>query len=96
MSKQVVLARYTADGVVRSLWDDRRRPAEHGMRPVRASRVEVVEEGPFAGCFYTTILLAAVTGDPSHEVSLWPPLPSYEESVQRERRWLAIHYILGG
>lgn len=67
----------------------------HGAVPTRASRIEVVEEGPLAGLFYTTILVSAITGDPGHDVSLWPPLPSYEESRRREVRWLQDNYIKG-
>ncbi len=87
-----LLARYLTDGSVRAIWSDRFASRHHG-KPVRASRIEVVSDGTFDGYFFTTIILAAVTGDGAHDLSLWPPLPSYEESVQREVCWLERNYV---
>ncbi len=92
----VLLTRYLRDGSVLGVWRDEFKPREHGLRPRRASRIEVVESGPFAGLFYTTILIGQVTGDPAHDVSLWPPLGEHRASVLREQEWLARNYVLGG
>lgn len=90
-----LVARYCADGTVRAVWSDRFRSAQHG-RPTRASRIEVVETGPFTGFFYTTIILGDKLNDGELQVSLWPPLPAYDESVRREVSWLERNYVLKG
>lgn len=92
--KARLLARYAADGSVRSIWRDEQQPRAHGVKPLRASRIEVIETGPLAGFFFTTILLAPVTGNPAHEVSLYPPLASYADSLRREIAWLEHNYVL--
>lgn len=93
--RAVLLTRYLSDGSIRALWRDEFTPRVHGMRPRRASRIEVVESGPFTGLFYTTMLISQITGDPSHDISLWPPMGDYQDSVRREQQWLERNYVLG-
>lgn len=91
--KLKLVARYLADGSVRAVWSDAFQSGQHG-RPLRASRIEVVESGRFAGQFYTTIVLGERLCRPELEVSLWPPLPSYAASVAREVQWLESNFVL--
>lgn len=91
--RRAIVRRYTLDGVV-GIWNDIDRAADAARRPRRATRIEVVESGPFAGYFYTTVIIADVTGDHGHDASLWPPLPTHAESVAREVAWLNCNYVL--
>jgi len=91
-----VIRRYLPNGQRRAIWDDRFACAERqaGVRIQRASRVEVIDSGPYAGYFYADLsLVAQAAGQPKWAVCLYPPQPTYQEAVASEVRWLKANFL---
>jgi hypothetical protein len=89
---------YKADGSTRSLWHRQfaRVNRGHGVMPVRASHVRVVEDGPHRGYFYVDLTpLAALTGDHTFNTVLPGFFESHEEAVAAEQDFLLRHWVLG-
>lgn len=94
-----VLKRYMPDGSTRSIWDDAvgDRERRAGVIPQRASRIEVVLEGPSRGLFCVDFsLLADATGKEEYRVCLAQTFKSYSEANRAEVEWLKQNFILEG
>jgi hypothetical protein len=92
------LKRYLATGEARSLWHDdlAAREQRAGALPVRASRIEVVPEGPGRGRFAVDFsLLAAHTGCDRYRCCLRQTFPRYDQANAAEVAWLLEHYVRG-
>lgn len=90
--------RYLPSGQTLSIWTDHSGTYERaaGNIPQRASRVEVIESGKFAGFFHADMSLTAdIVGDDSFRVCLFPPRDKYSEAVKDEVAWLKEHFING-
>ncbi len=89
--------RFTSEGGVRGFWDDSdgSRDRALGHVPRRASRVEVIEEGPHAGRFHVDLApLAEHVNRPEWAICLLPPEDDYRAAVRREQDWVLRHWIL--
>lgn len=65
------------------------------MIPKRASRVEVIEDGPNRSNFHVDFsLLAEHTGDPALAVCLVKTFASYQDAVAAEVRWIEQNWLL--
>jgi hypothetical protein len=63
--------------------------------PKRASRVEVIEDGPNRSNFHVDFtLLAEQTGDPKLEVCLTKTFESYAAAVAAEVKWIEHNWLL--
>lgn len=94
-----VVKRYLPDGSVRAIWDDRTgdRERRQGLVPGRASRIEVVPEGPKAGLFHVDFSpLADLTGDDRYRACLAQTFASYTEANRAEVAWLLENYVMDG
>ncbi len=92
-----LLKAYRPDGTVRAVWSDQAAPAFRaaGVMPRRASRVEVIEDGPNRGRFHVDLtLLSELTGDPKFAVCLTRAFDSYQEAVAAEVRFIETNWVL--
>ena len=90
--------RYLPSGKTLSIWTDSSSAYERkaGNIPQRASRVEVIESGKFAGFFHADMsLIADIVGNDSFRVCLFPPRDKYSEAVMDEVTWLKEHFLNG-
>lgn len=93
------ILRFLPSGQVRGIYTDEipLRQILPGVMPQRASRVEVIPEGPHRGKFHVDFtLLAEMTGNDDYRVCLARPFDSYKEAVAAEVEWLRVNYVLGG
>lgn len=93
-----LLAVYRPDATKRAIWTDGAGPALRagGAIPERASRIEVIREGPFRGLFSVDFsLLAEVTSDPRYAVCLVRPYAQYGDANKAEVEWLRRHFLTG-
>jgi hypothetical protein len=93
-----LLAAYRPDGTKRAVWSDQAAPSfrKAGVIPERASRVEVIRDGPNRGKFSVDFsLLADLTKDERFRVSLSRPFESYAAAVAAEVAWLEANWVLG-
>lgn len=91
-----LLKAYHADGSVRAVWKDEisKSLRAAGATPKRASRVEVVTEGPNATLFYVDFTpLFEITGKASDCVCLCKPFESYSAAVAAEVAWLERNWV---
>ena len=91
-----LLKAYRRDGT-RAIWSDQVAPSFRatGVIPQRASRVEVITEGPQRGLFHVDFsLLADATGDDRLRVCLVKPFLSYNAAVAAEVAWLEQNWVL--
>lgn len=94
-----VTKRYMPDGSTRAIWDDAvgDRERQAGVIPQRASRIEVVQEGPSRGRFCVDFsLLADATGREEFRICLTQTFKSYAEANRAEVAWLKQNFILEG
>lgn len=92
-----LLRRYLPDGSIRSLWQDdfAMLNRKQGLKPLRASRVEVIEEGPQAGRFYVDMSpLAIATNNWNYMVCLLPTHERYDAAVAAEQAWIKENWVL--
>lgn len=90
---------YGRDGQTRAIWSDRSAALFRatGSRPKRASRVEVIEDGPNSGRFGVDFtLLAEATGNEKYRVCLTKAYDRYDEAVAAEVAWIRDNYLLEG
>lgn len=95
--RQRIVKRYLPDGTTRSVWDDATasREREHGVIPQRASRIEVITEGPQRGLFHVDFsLLADATGDERFRICLRETFEDYAAANRREVEWLHQNWVL--
>lgn len=88
---------YGGDGQTRAIWSDRSASLFRATatRPKRASRVEVIEDGPNSGRFGVDFtLLAEATGDERYRVCLTKAYDRYDEAVAAEVAWIRNNYLL--
>jgi hypothetical protein len=91
------LKRYLSDGSTRAVWDDAQGPRERkqGVFPQRASRIEVIMEGPKRGQFHVDFtLLAECTGKQEYCVCLVQTYHDYGAANRAEVEWLTQHWVL--
>jgi hypothetical protein len=92
-----LIKRYCRGGEVRLIWNDQPGLRREGFLPRRASRIEVIPDGPRAGLFHVDMsLLAAETGNPEHQVCLTKTFESYQDANRAEVAWLRAYWLLGG
>ncbi len=87
---------YRPDGTARSIWNDAQAKTLRaaGVVPRRASRVEVIEEGPHRGLFHVDFtLLADATGDDRYRVCLVSPFETHAAAVAAEVAWLNRNWV---
>jgi hypothetical protein len=92
-----LLKAYRSDGSTRGIWQDATANdfRQAGIIPERASRVEVIREGPNRSKFGVDFtLLAELTGDPKLMVCLTRAYESYSEAVSAEVAWIEQNWIL--
>lgn len=92
-----ILSVHRPDGSRRAIWTDAVAQSfrEAGCIPRRASRVEVIEDGPRRGQFHVDFsLLAEHLRRPEFQVCLVKTFDSYSAAVQAEVAWLQIHFLL--
>lgn len=97
--RQGVVKRYLPTGETRSVWNDAvaSREREHGVLPQRASRIEVITEGPKRGLFHVDFsLLADVTGDERFRICLREAFVDYSAANAAEVAWLHDNWVLDG
>lgn len=86
---------FAPNGDVRGLWSDHIDLRRVGLMPARASRVEVILEGPHRGLFHVDFTpLAELTSNPTLAVCLTSPFTSHDAAVQAEQRWLHHAFIM--
>lgn len=88
---------YGGDGRTRAIWSDRSAGflRATASRPKRASRVEVIEDGPNSGKFGVDFtLLADATGDERYRVCLTRTFERYDAAVEAEVAWLRENYLM--
>ena len=80
---------------LRAIYDDDYRFSSHTTEgrpvPVRASHVEVVPTGPYAGFHYVDM---SPLGD-RFQYCLWPPFDTRREALQAERHLVEKHWVEG-
>lgn len=99
MQRQPIVKRYLPDGDTRAVWADAvaSREREHGVIPQRASRIEVITEGPQRGMFHVDFsLLADVTGDDRFRICLLETFEDYAKANAAEVAWLHKNWVLDG
>lgn len=95
----MIRKRYLPDGSTRVIWHDTvgDRERHHGAIPQRASRIEVIPEGPQRGRFHVDFsLLAEATGDDSYRVCLVQTFERYDAANAAEVAWLEQNWVLCG
>ena len=93
-----ILKCFRPNGEIRGIWNDQTGPGfrTHGAIPQRASRVEVIQEGPSRGMFYVDFSpLADITGDDRYRCCLAEVFESYSRAVATEVEWLTKYWVLG-
>lgn len=96
-STEITLKRYLPTGQTRAIWSDTQgaRERKAGVIPQRASRIEVITEGPQRGKFHVDFsLLAEATGDDRFRVCLPKTYESYAAANRAEITWLANNWVL--
>lgn len=99
MSEAKLLKSYLPDGSQRAIWSEQTAPGflASGVMPERASRVEVIRDGPLRGRFYVDFsLLADLTGCDHYRVCLRDTFPAHEPAVRAEAAWLIKNWVLTG
>lgn len=94
---KTLLGVFRPDGEVRTVFSDAAAPVLRrlGAFPQRASRVEVIADGPHRGLFHVDFsLLAGITGRSDHAVCLARPFATHAEAVAAEVAWLRQNWIL--
>lgn len=92
-----LLKAYRPDGVTRAVWNDSLGPGlrKAGASPRRASRVEVIEDGPHAGRFHVDLsLLADIAGRADFRVCLARVFDGYAEAVAAEVAFIERNWVL--
>jgi len=90
---------YRKDGTVRAIWQDTAGPQlrKSGMLPRRASRVEVITEGPRTGQFYVDMsLLADISSNADLAVCLTSTFDNYADAVAAEVKFIEQNWLLEG
>lgn len=88
--------RFLPGGEVRAIWDDTLDLRPLGTIPQRASRIEVIQEGPHRGKFAVDFsLLADALNDDRFRVCLTQVYSNYRHAVEAEIAWLMENWILG-
>lgn len=92
-----LLKAYHADGTVKAVWReeiaDNLRDA--GAIPQRASRVEVITEGPNRALFHVDFSpLFEITANPTDGVCLTRTFKSYAAAVAAEVAWLEQNWVV--
>ncbi len=93
-----LLKAYRQDGSVRGIWQDAtgEQFRKNGTMPQRASRVEVIPDGPNRSKFHVDFtLLAEARNDPKLAVCLVKTFLSYKDAVAAEVAWLEQNWIIG-
>lgn len=93
-----VLKAFLPSGETRAIWSDQVAASfrKKGIIPQRASRVEVIQDGPSRGKFHVDFsLLADATGDERYRVCLSQAFESYADAVAAEVEWLTGNWVLG-
>lgn len=94
-----LLKAYRPDGSVRGVWQDATASGfrSAGAIPRRASRVEVIEDGPNRGRFHVDLsLLADLSGDRTLRVCLIRAFDSHTDAVAAEVAFIERNWVLGG
>lgn len=94
-----VVKRYLPDATTRAVWDDSVAPRERaaGVIPQRASRIEVIQDGPQRGKFHVDFsLLAEATGDDSLRLCLVRTFDEYSQANRAEVQWLHDNWVMHG
>lgn len=94
-----LLKAYRPDGSTRAVWQDTIGPGlrRAGVMPRRASRVEVIPDGPSRGRFHVDLtLLSEIAGNPKLAVCLTQTFDSYSEAVAAEVRFIEHNWVLEG
>ncbi len=97
MEEAVIVKRYLPGGETRQVWHDDvgDRDRDQGVLPQRASRIEVIPEGPQRGRFHVDFsLLAEATGDDSYRVCLLQTFDRYSDANAAEVLWLEQNWVL--
>jgi hypothetical protein len=81
---------YLPGGGLRKIFETRDR-GRYGAVPRRASRVEVIQEGPQRGRFFVDFSLL---GD-EYQLCLLSTFDDHDEAVTAERSWLDRHWLRG-
>lgn len=92
-----LLKAYRPDGVTRAVWRDHLGPGlrQAGAVPRRASRVEVIEDGPHAGRFHVDLsLLADIAGTDRLRVCLTTTFDGYAAAVAAEVAFIERNWVL--
>ena len=93
-----LLRSYRPDGSTRGVWTDATATASRkaGVIPRRASRVEVIEDGPNRSKFHVDLtLLSEIANDPKLAVCLTRTFESYAEAVAAEVRFIEQNWVIG-
>lgn len=99
--KPCVVLRFLPGGRVRAIHDDAFPFAKAfgGVFPAarrRASLINTVETGPYAGCFYADMShLAEQLGEDGCRVCLWPPQPTEAACKRQEFDFVRFVFING-
>lgn len=94
-----LLKAYRSDGTTRAIWQDQIGDSlrKAGAIPRRASRVEVIPDGPNRGNFHVDLtLLSEITGNPKFAVCLTKTFESYSEAVAAEVKFIEHNWVLEG
>lgn len=93
----MTVKRYMPDGTTRAIWNDALGDRERagGVIPQRASRIEVILEGPRRGQFHVDFsLLAQATRDTGYCVCLVQTFTDYGAANRAEVEWLQQNWVL--
>lgn len=93
----MITKRYLPDGSTRAIWDDAvgGRERHQGVIPQRASRIEVIPDGPKRGLFHVDFtLLAEAVQDDSYRVCLVQTFENYGDANKAEVEWLRKNWVL--
>lgn len=92
-----ILKAYHTDGSIRAVWQDSMDSSlrASGLVPRRASRVEVITEGPNMDLFHVDFSpLAEITKQSKYAVCLTKTFGTHTEAVQAEVAWLEKNWVI--
>lgn len=92
-----LLKAYRPDATTRGIWQDATATGfrKTGTIPQRASRVEVIQDGPNRGKFHVDLsLLADLTACEEFRVCLVDAFDSHTEAVEAEVRFIEQNWVL--
>ena len=93
----MIIKRYLPNGDTRQIWHDdvADRERANNVVPKRASRVEVIDQGPQLGRFHVDMSpLADATGDDTYRVCLVQTFNRYSDAIKAEVLWLEQNWVL--